>query len=700
MSDTPENRQEQRVRYLVFIILLVGAGLRFWNLSWGLPNLYEEAFPFRGALSFWKPGSPSFDFNPHFFNYPGLLFYVTFGVQGIVYIAGYLTGTFADVAMYLGDTNRLILMSRTLSVLFDCGTIWMVYLTGRRISSELAGIAAAAFLALNPVAIEAAHQITVDVPLAFFTALTFYFLFRLISEPGQKWYFLSGAAIGLAASAKYTGAFLYLIFILAIVIRFRGGVEGNVKRIILGAIKGSLAAVVVFFCFNPYIFLSYAEFRKDIDYEQFHMAYGHLGLDPVTSTISFYFLETLPRAFGWMLLICGVVGIIWGIIRRSASTLILVVFTALSLIIVTSWAMRADRYLIPVFPAVAILAALGCVEVAEAARKKFNAPMAKVSRLFVAILILPLIGPILTYQKMLTLPDTRTVAREWITSHCPRNAAIATGPAGVELPEGMYVKFQIPFSPTISENLYPFYDTRWYEDLDLVIATDVDYARFVREPQRFGGMIAYFDTLKSGWTAALRLDRDDLHTGPAIWLYKYPGTRRDTFPGSMLRSLATIEDTSLIREFAEGLAYTHFLKGRYTKSDQLLTLAMGYEPGNLRMLRELIWTRFKEGIYAGNIPVIRQALSIDSTQQEVMAILGSSLLHAGQPDAAEGLLLKALEVNRTLDFAYTDLAQLYHSRHDGAKEKAILQRYMAILPQGSDEARRVNEMLKEAAGRK
>jgi hypothetical protein len=72
-----------QTRYILLFILLIAAGLRAYHLDYDLPEIYEEATPMRQAWEMWNWDGDGFDFNPHFFNYPALTFYIHFIIQAL-----------------------------------------------------------------------------------------------------------------------------------------------------------------------------------------------------------------------------------------------------------------------------------------------------------------------------------------------------------------------------------------------------------------------------------------------------------------------------------------------------------------------------------------------------------------------------------------------------------------------------------------
>src|SRR5262249_29976640 len=74
----------------------------------------------------------------------------------------------------LTDYYQIHKVGRVLSMLFDLGSVLMVFLIGRRLYGRRVGLLAALLLALAVLPIQLAHFFTVDSATAFFTLLTVY----------------------------------------------------------------------------------------------------------------------------------------------------------------------------------------------------------------------------------------------------------------------------------------------------------------------------------------------------------------------------------------------------------------------------------------------------------------------------------------------------------------------------------------------
>ena len=66
-------------------LVLVALALRLYGLKAGLPEVYEEAYPFKKAWAMWGFGpGRGLDLNPHWFRYPGLTIELQFLGQGAI----------------------------------------------------------------------------------------------------------------------------------------------------------------------------------------------------------------------------------------------------------------------------------------------------------------------------------------------------------------------------------------------------------------------------------------------------------------------------------------------------------------------------------------------------------------------------------------------------------------------------------------
>src|SRR5690606_3248746 len=138
------------------------------------------------------------------FLYPTFYFYLLFAWEGLLFAAGWLTGRFGSLAafeqQYFVDPSVFYLAGRLLSALCGVAAIWATWRLGMRLFGRVAGVAAAALLAVAPLAVRDAHYVKHDVPVTLLIVLTHLALSTaLAGRLAQRWWIV-GALAGLSLS--------------------------------------------------------------------------------------------------------------------------------------------------------------------------------------------------------------------------------------------------------------------------------------------------------------------------------------------------------------------------------------------------------------------------------------------------------------------------------------------------------------------
>lgn len=335
-------------------VLALAAGLRLFAFTWGLPNEThmfsyhpDEFHSLRGALSL-ALGDP----NPHFFNYGSLYLYLV----ALAAMVGSLA-IFASISQAAPGGPELpaairawTLDARAVTLLLGLATVYVVYLTARRIWGHRAGLLAAGALALMPLHVVHSHYATVDVPGAFFVALTLYFAVRTVEEPSLGNLVWAGITSGLAASVKYSGG-------LVIVAPLVAWLMGTDRRRWQAPVIIIACAAAAFALTSPYTLLDWRSAWRDISFEMQHMRTGD---DP--SAIArdpngwWFHLKQLHLAVTWPLLAAAVWGAVAGLRNYWRHALPLLVFALLAFAVMGSAQVRYARYEIVLLPVIAVLA--------------------------------------------------------------------------------------------------------------------------------------------------------------------------------------------------------------------------------------------------------------------------------------------------------------------------------------------------------
>lgn len=392
------------------LILGVGLGLRLWGLDFGLPNVYCR--PDESTLVHKAVGVGTGDFNPHFFNYPSLHFYLLSVLYGLYFLVGYLGGTFAGLAdferQYLADPSAFYLLGRLLGACLGGASILLLYLIGCRAGGRRVGLTSAALLSVAFLHTRDSHFLTVDIPASFHLLVAYLFFFSYL-ESG-KWRELSWGAVflGLAASTKYNLG----IFAVAQVLAVRWGPAAARWKHLAGAL---ILTGLAFVAGTPFALLDWHSFWRDLSFERAHFAAGHsldLGWGWVRH-LSF----SLSAGLGWPLLVAGLGGCIWLGCRRRPADLVLLGGILAYYAVAGSGKLVFPRYMLPLVPLLCLAAAIGLEEVARRWRGLW------------AVLVLATLvpGAVLSWQhgRLLARPDTRLLAARWIETHVPNGAGLA-----------------------------------------------------------------------------------------------------------------------------------------------------------------------------------------------------------------------------------------------------------------------------------
>ena len=536
-------------------LVALAVGLRLVGIDWGLPQVYEEAYPFKKAWPMWGWGEAPLDLNPHFFNYPSLFFYVQWLGQGLLFLGLRLFGVVHSVldyrALYELDKTPFYLMGRTLTVLFAAGTVWATWVLGRRLRGQWTGALAAFLLAVNAFHVSKSQVIEVDVPLTFFVMLTLYYALRLLEEPRRRDYVLAGLCGGLAAATKYSGLFLVLPILAAHALAWRRARKGergaapSSRR--PGWLREPLLALAVFglalISASPYILLDFSSFWVGFNYERLHMKVGHFGVD-ASPALPFYLRTLASSLLGWPLALAALGAlVVFLVVRRSGWALVLAIFPLVYLAAISSFSMKADRYVLPLVPIAAIFAAVLVEDML--ARLRALRPRLTLAAGVAATLVLAA-PAFVGYARGLSRlqPDTRTLARQWLEANVPAGAYVVSESYGPEpltaldvynfsadLRERIvgkigetkvYAFYSLPMLQVGAEYVAPFYALYRYDGIaDYIVISSSVGSRYRKDPALFAPMLAFYDSLASRWTLAKELGPAD-GTGPRLSIYKNP----------------------------------------------------------------------------------------------------------------------------------------------------------------------------------
>jgi hypothetical protein len=363
-------------------IVGLAAALRFVGIEYGLPfgnllNPDEQSIVPRAWELVHGGGG-----DPHWFEYPTLLMYVNAPFQAWQAEPSYLTARIVGVVLALGAV---------------AGTWWL----GRRAyGTATAGAVAAAVVAVCTIHVAYSHAAVTDVPLTLGIAVALALMVKGRLE-------LAGVAVGLSMGFKYPGVFLLVPLVVAGWQRW-------------GRLAVSIVlALVAFFASSPFMLVHRHQAWHDAWRVQRLARDGWLGFEH-DHAAPIAFLDRLWEGLGPALIVCGL-GLVFALVRRSRTDLILALFVLVYFIDLMTLHAHFDRYVLPLAPPLGALAG----------RFRSLAPVT------LLLLVVPLTWSIRD-TKVLTRTDTRVVAHRWVEQNIPPGTHIAADPSTPSF-EGMKV---------------------------------------------------------------------------------------------------------------------------------------------------------------------------------------------------------------------------------------------------------------------
>jgi hypothetical protein len=342
------------------------------------------------------------------------------------------------------DAAVLMLLGRGISALASLLTIPVVFLIGRRIGGNAAGLVAAALTAAAVVAIANAHFFTSDSLLTLCCAIALLGLVRIVRTGDWRAYLLAGAGVGLALSTKYTGGFLMLPLAVAHVLsparpRHEDGARAWLRWGSLG-LGAVLLALAIFFIINPLVLQHPVRFMSDVRGEIVATNFQEGG--PVwTAQFAdvelrrFWFTNLLPWSLGPAMAVWGLAGIPWLLVRRDREALVVASYAVLNFLIASRTTTPYMRYVLPAVPALAVAAGVLSADLPRR-RGRWRATGALATAAVVAVTWLW--G--LAYMRIYRQPDVRLQAARFIDAAIPDGAPVLVEPSHNTPPTGDYLE--------------------------------------------------------------------------------------------------------------------------------------------------------------------------------------------------------------------------------------------------------------------
>jgi hypothetical protein len=501
--------------------------------------------------------------------------YVLSGLYGVLF------GWRGVVQAFAEDPATFYVVGRTLTALMGTATIAVVYGLGTRLYGTAIGALAAVFLAVNLLHIRDSHFITTDVPLTFLLAVSVWFASRYWQAGRRRDAWWSGLFAGLAASMKYPGGVALLALFLAHL--GRPHPAGGRGRAVVGPplVGAAVLALAGFLAGTPYAAITPVAFVRGVLSELREVHTVQFGNEADMPGYLFHLLHSFPEGMGYLPYALALVGFVWAVARPGWREAILLAFPVPYFIVIGTWSSRFERYVLPLLPFLAILAALGLARLVGAARERLDGraggPLRAMSpaaglALAIALVVGPEVVRVVHWHVLFARPDTRQLAGAWIEEQIPSGARIAMEPysPAIRLSPAMvraererlgdtvaavvarrrYDQFLATAAAQSDKGYWMFrlnaYDFAWLRErrVEYVVLSGFTYqrfqracdryvevCRFYRELERLGTLVYAIEPGREGQTlwvgdiySPLTRLSDRTRPGPPIKIYRLPAT--------------------------------------------------------------------------------------------------------------------------------------------------------------------------------
>lgn len=454
----------KKEKILLILIFFVGWLTRFYGRYWDqgfqfhpderMIMMVTERIRLPQSLTWNHLFTVDSPLNPQFFAYGSLPIYL-------------LKFTAWLVSLALGKEwlsyGYLPITGRWLSILFDLGTIGLVFLLAKKIFNTTVGLWSAAVYATCVFPIQMAHFYTVDTLLNFFVILTLFSLVRFYEKNSSLRALVAGLSLGLALATKVSAIVLIVPFGFALLTNFvlifyqkikeTGGSwwkrlllifhRLNKKKlakiifteVLVWGVVFMVVSSITFVILEPFSVIDAKNFWRQIQEQR------RMTTDAYTFPYTLQYVGTIPYLYhlrnilswgiGWSLGIVSLAGTMLYLVNlgkrllqnqnynQQAKELILVIFLLAYFASVGKFAVKFMRYLLPLYPLIIIYG----IWLADKAKKIINT---KIFSALASLLILVHLVWLIAFLHIYSLPNTRITATNWIIDNIPPESVLAT----------------------------------------------------------------------------------------------------------------------------------------------------------------------------------------------------------------------------------------------------------------------------------
>ena len=408
---------------LLIAILAAAAALRLFPIWFGLPHLYtrpDEEVAVGKAVGVVLRG----DFNPRFFHWPSLTFYLF----AALFVIARALRRVAGLAPDLTGAQQL-LIARACVACAGTMTVFVLYRIGKRVDGETTGLIAASFLAVAVLHVRDSHFAMTDILMTLFATTSLGLILRAIDMTEQQlwWFAVAGAVGGLAASTKYNGAAVLAAMGAAqlLLVWTAGWRRVLSPRAWAPSLVYLAPFVAAFLLATPYAVLDYSTFKADLVYDFTHLSLGHtidLGVGWI-----YHATHSLPYGVGFSVFAAAIAGVVPLVLYHPRYGWVLLFFFAVFYAGIGNGRTVFFRYVLPLVPLVCLSAAVAVRQGAEWAARRFGVRAGTAVGCLTLLVAAPSAVNAVWFDLVLARKDTRVIAGEWLEPHLTPDSTLHDG---------------------------------------------------------------------------------------------------------------------------------------------------------------------------------------------------------------------------------------------------------------------------------
>jgi hypothetical protein len=457
-------KQISHCDYRLLVILFLGAIVRYWGITFGLPETFsrpDEEVIVNTSLKFFQG-----DFNPEFFRYPTLYMYLLFAVFKIYLLFQNMKGLpviIPDYRIAYQDLSEYYLLDRAFSAFWGTLSILVVYKLAKTYFDRKVALASSFLFAFAYLHVRDSHFGVTDIPLTFFILCSVFFILKSYQEKNTKNYLIAGLLSGLTASIKYNGFLLIVPMGLVHTINVFDKKESITKLFFDERILLFFSAITFTFLLGtPYAYLEFNKFINHFLFEMSHLQEGHrinLGRG-----WWYHFRFSLFYGLGGSLFGLSLAGMLVMFKQNFKKAVVFCSFPIFYFLIAGKGYTVFVRYVLPLLPFLCISAAFLLILLVnqDFVKKRIYKKLILITA--IAVLTGPNLYNIIRFDLLLQKEDSRILAKEWIQKHSLEGTSIFQTGGGIG---------KINFSPEVRELKYIEKENKYYfKDKEVKILPD------------------------------------------------------------------------------------------------------------------------------------------------------------------------------------------------------------------------------------